>query len=153
MTSVTSPVNGLGISARQQTAIEYLYGTHEPAAITDSAAAAEFQMALWTLLYSPTYSAGAGSGVIYSNNPNIATADGWAANAWGHIGTQVSVYALIARPDDTQSFSVAIVSGAGHDNTAPVPLPAAVGVGFSMLGGFGMLAGLRKRLRRRPRIA
>jgi hypothetical protein len=34
-----------------------------------------------------------------------------------------------------------------------VPLPAAAGVGFSMLGGFGGLAALRKRLRVKPRIA
>ncbi len=40
---------------------------------------------------------------------------------------------------------------AGSSN--PVPLPAAAGVGFSMLGGFGLLAGWRKRFRRRLRIA
>lgn len=34
-----------------------------------------------------------------------------------------------------------------------VPLPAAAGVGFSMLGGFGFLAAFRKRLRRGARIA
>jgi hypothetical protein len=35
------------------------------------------------------------------------------------------------------------------DGAAPVPLPAAAGVGFSMLGGFGLLAVLRKRGSRR----
>jgi hypothetical protein len=42
---------------------------------------------------------------------------------------------------------------AGTATAVPVPLPAAAGVGFGMLGGFGLLAGLRKRLRRRARIA
>jgi hypothetical protein len=49
-------------------------------------------------------------------------------------------------------------NGLAIDNTqlsvvAPVPLPAAAWAGFSMLGGFGMLAGLRKRLSRKSRIA
>ncbi len=39
------------------------------------------------------------------------------------------------------------------DGAAPVPLPASAGVGLSMLGGFGGLALLRKRLRRNPQIA
>jgi hypothetical protein len=37
--------------------------------------------------------------------------------------------------------------------TSPVPLPAAAGIGFSLLGGVGCLAALRKRLGRRSRIA
>jgi hypothetical protein len=41
----------------------------------------------------------------------------------------------------------------GRDDIAAVPLPAAAGIGFSMLGSFGILAALRKRLRRTPRIA
>lgn len=40
-----------------------------------------------------------------------------------------------------------------NPNVTAVPLPAAAGVGFSMLGGFGMLAGLRKRFGRKSRIA
>lgn len=39
-----------------------------------------------------------------------------------------------------------------HD-LAAVPLPASVGVGFSMLAGFGAMFAFRKRLSRRPRIA
>jgi hypothetical protein len=35
----------------------------------------------------------------------------------------------------------------------PVPLPAAAGVGFSMLAGFGGLFGMRKKMRRGARIA
>jgi hypothetical protein len=35
----------------------------------------------------------------------------------------------------------------------PVPLPAAAGVGFGMLAGFGGLFGLRKQLKRRTKIA
>jgi hypothetical protein len=40
-----------------------------------------------------------------------------------------------------------------HSSTTPVPLPAAAGVGFGMLAGFGGLFGLRKKLRRRSRVA
>jgi hypothetical protein len=38
-------------------------------------------------------------------------------------------------------------------SVVPVPLPAAAGVGFSMLGGFGGLFAFRKRLKRQARIA
>jgi hypothetical protein len=44
-------------------------------------------------------------------------------------------------------------SGGFASELVPVPLPAAAGVGFSMLGGFGFLAAFRKRLSRRARIA
>jgi hypothetical protein len=46
-----------------------------------------------------------------------------------------------------------ISNSGGPPVTNAVPLPAAAGIGFSMLGSFGILATLRKRLRRTPRIA
>jgi hypothetical protein len=62
----------------------------------------------------------------------------------------------------SQSFGYSVAGGNSYGVTrlgsasvaaVPVPLPAAAWAGFSMLGGFGMLAGLRKRLSRKSRIA
>jgi len=48
----------------------------------------------------------------------------------------------------TFAFTTGIVSSG-----LPVPLPASAGIGFSMLAGFGALAALRKRMKRRAAIS
>jgi hypothetical protein len=45
-----------------------------------------------------------------------------------------------------------LVSAEFNANPALVPLPASAGVGFSMLGGFGVLGFLRKRFTSKVRI-
>ncbi len=54
--------------------------------------------------------------------------------------------------DDPNNPVGFIAAGSLTYQTAAVPLPAAAGVGFSMLAGFGALLGLRRRRHRKPRI-
>jgi len=66
-------------------------------------------------------------------------------------------------PDTTPLFGAAtyenVIGGVPYaavntiSTSFAVPVPAAAGVGFSMLAGFGGLFGLRKKLRQRSRIA
>jgi hypothetical protein len=156
LADVNINVNGRSITTNQITAIKNLWEDHNygdfrgtPSANSDAAA---FQIALWTLLYN--YDNGglmATPGAVFSNSDEISKAGNWASAAWSDPGTpNADIYALISTgtgANQVQSFSIALL-GAGTPPTA-VPLPAAAGVGLAMLGGCGILAGLRRRLTRK----
>lgn len=69
------------------------------------------------------------------------------SSAGDHYNTNVDEFILGTTALGTTTYDFEKTSA------APVPLPAAAGVGFSMLGGFGGLAALRKRFRGKSRIA
>ena len=121
-------------------------------------------MAVWDLIYNggnqkyifravtgtkaPTLSYPTGAAVTMGLDQAAAAA---ADDAWVNRNNagSTAVYALVNTNGGSpsyQSFDFAIFGTVSNNNVGgnPVPLPAAVGVGFSMLGGFGMLAGLRK---------
>jgi len=157
LADISPHVNGLGVTTPDQVnAIKALWAEHSGAALTYVADAQAFQVALWNLLYNyygyATNAVVAPTLTVGTSTYFSASDDGWALQAWTTKAshTDESVYALVNEDTtQTQSFSV-ILYGTGGD---PVPLPASVGVGFSMLAGFGAFFGLRKRLSRRPRIA
>jgi len=178
LTDVLKATNGVGISTQQSYALGYLFDNDYPASNTldynsianNGNADAAFQLAVWDVLYAvptaaalaanPTtaqgvaIAAGTANGIaIFSGNGNISEGLGWASTAWtdGTILNTVGVYALISTTG-TQDFST-IVYAPQFTATDPVPLPAAAGVGFSMLVGFGGLAAMRKWIFRKNRIA
>jgi hypothetical protein len=61
--------------------------------------------------------------------------------------TEISATYTLTLPD------VGSYSGSASVLVTPVPLPAAAGIGFCMLGGFGALFAMRKQLGRKARIA
>jgi hypothetical protein len=162
--------NGIGINAKQASAITYLWDIHRSIKqAADAASGAAFQMAVWDVvydghLYDASLSGNKPAPSVSYLTPGATTlsdtaklANSWAADAeyaanHGYVPNG-NVYALV-NTSGVQSFNFAILDPVGTGQFGNVvPLPAAAGVGFSMLGGFGMLAGLRKRLRRRARIA
>jgi hypothetical protein len=157
-------VNGVGINQAQANAIGYIWKNE---AATNTVEAAALQMAIWDIVYNggaTSLSSVQGATVNYMYGGAYASGDAQAAAVLGATWAQaaaahssdntnsLNVYALVST-GPVQSFNFALLNGTGHDTAAPVPLPAAAGVGFSMLGGFGGLFAFRKRLNRRARIA
>jgi hypothetical protein len=80
------------------------------------------------------------AGLPYVYIDSSEGAGNWVPNSYGEVvtfGLELSITAANVPPGDP----------------TPVPLPAAAGIGFSLLGGCGVLAAFRKRLRRQSRIA
>ena len=148
--------NGVGgMNATQVAAIGYLWQTYGLTA-TQTGLAAEFQMAVWDILYN-------GYGTNLANDPtakvtysgttaSITTATNWAQTAatWAASHSvsdlSVAVYAMV-NSDGIQSFGVAFPSS----NSAPptVPLPAGASMGIALLSSLGGFFGIRSHLRRR----
>lgn len=126
-------------------------------------------LATWQPLVLPTFTMSSlppfiasygidGSGDILVNNPGLPRAT-YTIKAKPSITTITGIRLEVLPDPNLPPFN-----GPGFQPTngnfvlneitaAAVPLPAAAGVGFSMLGGFGGLAALRRRLRSKPRIA
>jgi len=142
------------LSQDQADAITYLWNTYRDD--SNGAHAAAFQIALWDLVYldpSTNFANSTLNPVYFSNNATaIANGVSEAQQSWAHrddpIVNAKPVYALIS-VGTQQSFSITIVGA----ETVPVPLPAAAGVGFAMLAGFGGMFGLRKTMKRKASIA
>jgi hypothetical protein len=120
--------------------------------LTSPANYAAMQLAIWEIVYD----GGSGSGSTpfspdFSHGVFISTSDG-NTGALTTAGTW-----LTNLTPDTNVTSLALVSSGAQDQligiVAPVPLPAAAGVGVSMLVGFGGMFGLRKKLKKKLPIA
>ncbi|MCL2645709.1 MAG: hypothetical protein FWD61_01745 [Phycisphaerales bacterium] len=157
MTSATVVDNGVGgMNTNQINAISYLYTMYGSTATTP-ALAAEFQIAVWDILYNgagTNLASDANATISYSaTTADVTTAAGWAqaAASWAlanpSASLNVTIYALVSS-DGVQNMGII--------STAPpssVPLPAGASMGFIMLGSLGSFFGLRTHLRRRSAIA
>jgi hypothetical protein len=135
---------------------------------TPNPTSAEFQLAVWDILYNgggiystattdaPTVSYG---GDVHTDGYDTIAAC-WAKDAYHAVTNSSNPYippenafALVATdvpsvggPTPTQSFTFLAFGSTSSDNKIlPVPLPASAGVGFTMLGAFGVSETLRKR--------
>jgi hypothetical protein len=102
----------------------------------------------------PPYSINNVTGDILVNNPGLNTAiyTVTAKPGISHVtGIRLDVLADASLPTDGPGFQPTNGNFVLNEITAavvPVPVPAAAGLGFSMLGIFGTMAGLRKWLRK-----
>ena len=154
VTTETEIKNGIGgMNENQIQAMTYLFAYY----LDDAYAAglgAEFQVAVWNILYDGAVTGLTNNATIsYSNtNTNLSLASSWSVEAANFAKTNpgydfgMELYAIIDSVGIAQSFGVVIPGDKGGH---VVPLPAAVWVGGIMLGGMGGL----KTLRRRKQVA
>jgi hypothetical protein len=166
---VTSSDNYVGITTDQAKAITALTQSYDSMVSPTSDQSDQYQLAVWDVIYN-----GTGSGnpfgstaspspyVNFATDTNVTTALASALAAYTYVTTTTLGeatpvgYALVdpdTGPGGLQDFTPAIVIVTPSFSPTSVPLPAAASVGFSMLGGIGVLAAIRRRSSRKSRIA
>jgi hypothetical protein len=169
LNDVNSSDNYVGITTDQAKAITALTQNYDSMVSPTSDQSDQYQLAVWDVIYN-----GTGSGnpfgstaspspyVNFATDTNVTTALASALAAYTYVSTTTLGeatpvgYALVdpdTGPRGLQDFTPAIVIVTPSFSVIPVPLPAAAGVSFSMLGVFGAYAAIRRRSSRKSRIA
>lgn len=124
-----SPWISGGMGAAKAAQIDELWG-QDFSKINNATTAAEFQYAVWYIVYGSELS------VDSTNTPLLNTAKTWVSNL-NTSGPTADVIALVSGEPTN--------NGDAQDQITAIPLPSSAYTGLALLGGLGLVAGVRSR--------